>query len=227
MKKNKRKAGFFGAAAVLIAIVAVGVYWGREISLAEENDAGKWNAEKWGQILAENAGKVQGISAYSTNSELYAVGKNGTILKQDIEQAKEFYLISGLNEEDAQKEAVKYAYEREALYQEAVKNGYQITNEEIWSYLGELKDLLKDSENGEDAQKVMDQFDSEEAYWEYEFTVYQKDLPIQKYVAGKRDVFMDTAERDNKSFNQAEEVWENYFETLKKELVEKENFKEL
>lgn len=228
---RKRNIGFLSVCVVIVAVAAVGVFYNRETSLAEEKAAKQLNMEEWGKVLADNAAKAQGISAFSAesgaNEEIYAVGNNGTILKQDVEQAKKFYLLSGLNEEAAQEKAVTYAYQREALYQEAIRQGYTVTDEEVWEYLEQLKGIIAEANNNEEAQQLIDQFDSEEAYWNYEFYVYQKNLPIEKYVKGKRDVFMQTAERDNKTADAAEEAWQSFFENLKEKLVEEENYKVL
>ena len=46
----------------------------------------------------------------------------------------------------------------------------------------ELKKYITTSDNKDDAYAVMNSFKSDQEYWDYEFNVYQKDLPIQKYV---------------------------------------------
>ena len=56
-----------------------------------------------------------------------------------------------------------------------------MTDSEVEAYLEELKQTLYHADNSEDAMAVMEQFDSEEDYWKYEFEVYKKDLPIIKY----------------------------------------------
>ena len=174
---KKRNLWILGIFAVAVTSVAAAVFLGREPILAEEKGVQEWEAEKWGQILAENAAKVQNLSETEDKD---------AILKLDIEQTKAFYTFTGLSEEAAQEKAVAYVQEREALYQEAIEHGYTVTDEEVWEYLEQLKDTIADAENGEEAQLIMDQFDSEEDYWNYEFYVYQKNLPIEKYVQAKR-----------------------------------------
>ena len=60
-----------------------------------------------------------------------------------------------------------------------------MTDQEVYDYLEKLKVFIEQSDNKEDAMAIIEQFDSEEDYWNYEFEVYKKDLPIQKYMAAK------------------------------------------
>ena len=111
----------------------------------------------------------------------------GSILSQNIDldneeaAAIEFYRMQGMSEEEAKEQAIAYLKERDQLYEEAVKAGYDVTDSEVEAYLEELKQTFYHADNSEDAMAVMEQFDSEEDYWKYEFEVYKKDLPIIKY----------------------------------------------
>ena len=111
----------------------------------------------------------------------------GSILSQNIDSnneeaaAVEFYRMQGMSEEEAKEQAIDYLKERDQLYEEAVKAGYDVTDSEVEAYLEELKQTLYHADNSEDVMAVMEQFDSEEDYWKYEFEVYKKDLPIIKY----------------------------------------------
>ncbi len=97
-----------------------------------------------------------------------------------------------MGEASAKKEAVKYMAEREALYQEALAQGFTVTDEEVWDYLDTLNETINQADNKEDALKIMEQFATEQDYWDFEFLVYQKNLPIQKYVQHKCQEFMLT-----------------------------------
>lgn len=177
---RKRNLWILGVLAIaVVSAAAVAVFLGREPVLTRENDTQTGDTEEWGQILAENAEKVQNLSMTEDKDE---------ILKLDIEQTKAFYILKGLSEEEAQEKAVAYVQEREALYQEAIEHGYTVTDEEVWEYLEQLKGTIANAENGEAAQLIMEQFDSEEDYWNYEFYVYQKNLPIEKYAQAKKFV---------------------------------------
>lgn len=133
--------------------------------------------------LMEDWGKIQ-KSYYSekTDFDIFAKGQNSIILKKDIDQAKDFYLLTGLSEEEALKSAIKSELEREALYQAAIA-----------------------------------QFNSSEEYWNYQITVYEKNLPIQNYVKCLENNY-------NEASTKPADTWSDYFQQLKDDLVKKENF---
>ena len=157
----------------------------------------------------------------SRNDTIYAKGNSVNVMESEVQQAVSFYEISGLTEQEAQKQGIEYAYERKALYQEAVDKGYQVTEAEIRAYLDELRDILESDGGSEEYEMIKSQFDSDEDYWEYEYAVYTIDLPIQKYVA---DLEKDYYEKNDDEEIDIQDAWIEYFENYKNELVEKENF---
>ena len=172
----------------------------------------------WGNLLKQYVNDENG------NEMIYARGKNGVITNKEVEQAMMFYTTFGMNQEDARKQAVLYVEEREALYQQAIEAGYTVTDQEVYDYLEKLKVFIEQSDNKEDAMAIIEQFDSEEDYWNYEFEVYKKDLPIQKYMAAKEKEFKEVAPQA-KSINEIEEEWQDYYEQIKAQAVENEDFK--
>ena len=148
----------------------------------------------------------------------------GVITNKEVEQAIAFYDTFGMSAEEARKQAILYVEEREALYQQAIEAGYTVTDKEVYDYLEELKQFINQSENKEDAMAIIEQFDSEEDYWNYEFEVYKKDLQIQKYMAAKEKEFKEVAPQA-KSINEVEEEWQEYYEQIKAQAVENEEFK--
>ena len=109
------------------------------------------------------------------------------------------------------------------MYQEAIKNGYTVTDEEVWTYLDELKKIIDSAENKEDAYAIMSAFDSEDEYWAYEFKVYQKNLPIQNYVKALETQFYEEYSNSEKA-KSIEQTWEDYFENYKQELVQQKQY---
>lgn len=172
----------------------------------------------WGNLLKQYVNDENG------NEMIYTRGKNGVITNKEVEQAMMFYTTFGMNQEDARKQAVLYVEEREALYQQAIEAGYTVTDQEVYDYLEKLKVFIEQSDNKEDAMAIIEQFDSEEDYWNYEFEVYKKDLPIQKYMAAKEKEFKKVAPQA-KSINEVEEEWQEYYEQIKAQAVENEEFK--
>lgn len=108
--------------------------------------------------------------------------------------------------------------------QAAIDNGYSVTDEEVWDYIEELKEIINSADNKEDALAIMKQFDSEEDYWNYEFSVYQKNLPIQNYVHDIEQMYMQRSTYADKGPNDIELEWQQYFEQMKADLVDKENY---
>lgn len=184
--------------------------------LAEPSYATKFS--DWGNLLKQYA------NVEDEEETIYARGKNGVITNKEVEQAMMFYTTFGMNQEDARKQAVLYVEEREALYQQAIEAGYTVTDQEVYDYLEKLKVFIEQSDNKEDAMAIIEQFDSEEDYWNYEFEVYKKDLPIQKYMAAKEKEFKEVAPQA-KSINEIEEEWQDYYEQIKAQAVENEEFK--
>lgn len=108
---------------------------------------------EWGSILK--------TISESSSQDVYAQGTSGTVLKSDVEQAKQFYILYGMDEQAAEEEAIAYTLKREALYQEAIRNGYEVTADEIWSYLEKLKDDIETADNKDDVMKLIEQFKEE------------------------------------------------------------------
>ncbi|MBR1692665.1 MAG: hypothetical protein IJ711_07810 [Lachnospiraceae bacterium] len=160
----------------------------------------------------------------SVADDIYAQGEKTCITTKDIEQVQNFYMLSGKDEKTAWEEAVQYVKEREALYQAAIDNGYSVTDQEVWDYIDELKKTVDSADNKEDALAIIRQFDSEQDYWNYEFSVYQKNLPIQNYVHDIEQTFMQRSASSKKASNEIESEWQQYFEQLKTDLINKENY---
>ena len=117
----------------------------------------------------------------SDEMTVYFKGKTAEITKKDLEMSIDNLVLSGLKEENAIKEAVKLTMEREALYEEAVAEGFNVTDDEIKAYLEELKGMMDKADNKAQVETIIKGFGSEEKYWDFEFSIYKKDLPIIKY----------------------------------------------
>ena len=171
--------------------------------------------KNWGKVLKANSIKEYG------EDEVYAKGTRINLKKKDIEQTKTFYVLTGMDEREATEKAVDYVAEREVLYQVAIDNGYEVTEQQVWEYIDELKKMIESADNKEEALAVMREFDSEEDYWNYQFTVYKKSLPIQNYVRDVEQMYMQT---NVYSEGNLEDTWQEYFAQMKEQLVEQENF---
>ncbi|MCR5785051.1 MAG: hypothetical protein K6G40_05340 [Eubacterium sp.] len=168
------------------------------------------NLVEWGKDMASVASEDDGTEV-----------KAGVITRQELQVATSYYVQMGYEENEALDAAKEYLLKREALYMEAVSNGYSASDEEVWEYLDELKETVKNADNSADVYAVIEQFDSEEDFWNYEFIVYKKDLPAQNYVSDMENSYGDTASNKDLTENQSDTTWETYFENLKDELQEK------
>lgn len=69
----------------------------------------------------------------------------------------------------------------------------------------------------------MKSFGSEQEYWDYEFTVYQKNLPIQKYVDSLKAQFEAKSKQARGSLELMND-FSSYYENYKQDLVNAENY---
>ncbi len=154
----------------------------------------------------------------------YVIGKHVSVSKAEIESAADFYELSGLDREEAMEKAIAYMEEREALYYAAVKNGFNVTDEEVEAFLEELKEFIDSADNKQDALDIINQFDSEEEYWQMEFEVYKKDLPIMKLRDYLQQEFEKHSGTQSNSDMQQDAEWTTYYDNYKQSLVEGEAF---
>ena len=155
---------------------------------------------------------------YLSRDDIYAVGNNIAVSKAEVQQYTDFYLNNGESEENAQKLAEKDAMERNALYVAAIQNGFSVTDEEIQEWLTKLRTMLENDTTGV-YQAALDGFDSEEAYWAYEYEVYRVDLPIQNYVSSLQQGINVISEHGN--YNSDTEA----FNEMKHQLADEQDFK--
>ena len=213
-KKTKTVIGILGMLAVLSVFVIPALAQGKFDSFMVN----------WGKTL-----KAHSENRDVKESDIYMKGKSASVTEADIKQGTDFYVLSGMNEEVAREEAIKYMMKREALYAEAVRNGYDVTDDEVRVYLEELKQAIASADNKEDVEAVIKGFGSEDEYREYEFNVYKKDLPIQKYTESLKVEYENndiSSEVQGISVN-FDEDFNDFFERYKEELVEKQNYQKI
>ncbi|CVI65930.1 hypothetical protein NDGK_00371 [Clostridiales bacterium CHKCI001] len=169
------------------------------------------NIKEWGKVLYEYSSKE--------DSAIYSKGNSAVVTVNQWEQYVKYYLLAGETEESAKNLATKEAEEYEALYSNAIANGYNVSEEELNSYLEKLKQTFQEAANKETMTAVMEAFPSEQEYWDYQRTVYQKDIPIQKYIEAEREVYMKEQNTDMD--------WDTYFEKWKAELRQSQNFQKV
>lgn len=199
---------------------------------------------QWGNILSKQTqNEKNGVSSFGdtnyklttkginsqrvvSGEEIYEAGTDVLISKQEVEQAKEFYVLQGQSEKNAEKEAVKYMEEFNAMYVKAIKAGFDVTDEEVDNYIADLKKMSDEAENADDVKKVIAQFDSEDEYWAYEKEVYQKQLPIQKYVESLESDYVKKPGTDvnNESGTKA---WNKDLDKIKEKAAKEQKYKKV
>lgn len=205
----------------VIGILCLGCICMIPAAASEMTGGGNFDFKSWGQVLKEDSQKCDTYSLDADN--IYARGNDAVVSNSDIEKGTRFYIASGMEEEAARQEAIEYFKVFEAMYAESVRQGYHVTEQEIETYLDEMKKGIFGSTTDEETQKqyreMIAQFDTEEDYWNYEKEVYRKQLPIEKLVNALEEKY----QKENP--NAVETDWDTYFENYKTELAEKENYK--
>lgn len=140
---NKKALSIIGVSC-LGAVLFAGSMLGGNTAEAGLNDYGK--VSEYSKMLADSYQSendyyietlsVDGLSdnqkkEYLTRDDVYAVGNNIVISKEEVQQYTDFYLHDGESEANAHQLAVKDAMERNALYVAAIQNGFSVTDEEI------------------------------------------------------------------------------------------------
>ena len=74
-----------------------------------------------------------------------------------------------------------------------------------------------------EVMEIVNKFDSEEDYWNYEFEVYKKLLPVQKYVKSLEKKYVSKHTKQNGNSDVLEK-WDKEFEKIKNKLVDEQNY---
>ncbi len=151
----------------------------------------------------------------------------GVISKEEFDVTIDFYKQQGCTDEEAKEKAREYLVEREAMYLKAIDEGFSVTDEEVQNYVDDLKSFLDDCENEDEVEAMIGAFESEEDYWNYEFFVYQKNLPIQNYVATLEKEYEELDASTNQISSEQvqgemdeQEKWNEEFQKIKEEAAE-------
>lgn len=190
----------------MVCCVGMGVY-------ASENNM---SLIEWGKYLSgKYATNETSMNLKENSGDVYMSGHSIDVTYQDIEMAEKYYLIGGEKEETARKMAIDYAKKRNSLYASAIENGYSITDNELDKYIKELKTIVSEANNKDEIYSIIDQFDTESDFWNFQKEVYRIDLVIQKYVADLEKKYIDAGGDD----------WDTEFELLKENLALNQDFK--
>lgn len=126
-----------------------------------------------------NSAKVRANSIEWENREL-------VVYTTDVDRIAGYYDLTE-RVDNSREMAIEHIKEREALYKEAVKMGYVISDEDVLEGIKIQSDLL----NGtvEFQQFLKGYGTSESRYWEDHFEVLRKEMAINQYITDQRENF--------------------------------------
>lgn len=156
--------------------------------------------------------------------EIVLSGKNIAISQNEINESMRFYIAQGEDKKKAKEDAVKCLKEYNALYSNAIKKGYYVTEKEVDEYIEQLKKQLKESENSDDVEAIISSYGDEKEYWAKMKDIYMKRLVVEKYTKDLLESF-NSSYKGEIGTEKYENDWENYFNKIKSAAVKKECFK--
>ena len=199
--------------ALCVAVAGVIAYFPIKTALGG-NDV----MSQWGKILSDDSknetsgskGKFRiatdgpAAQTYSASDEIFECGKDILITKREIEVSKAFYMLKGESEKTAEKEAVKYMEEFNAMYVKAIKAGFDVTDEELtiiktelaktiydeYDRLIQLCDCLAGAEGVLDIENRMN--DVKKRYGFYPQDKWNSNMNLKQYFEGKmnKDIYL-------------------------------------
>ena len=205
----------------VLGIIVLGLcgLWSFESKVEEGK---KFDYEMWGKALNSEYEKDQNENFSKIEDKIYILGESAKIMKDELDRGILYYKSAGKSDEDAKELAATYFMQYEAMYEKAIEDGYSVDNKEIEEQVeyektifhgGTLNELSKN-----ETQKIMDQFESEDAYWEFQKKVYTKQLPIQYMVSDiEKKYFSENPDA-------TEEEWIEFFEQYKYRLVKDQKY---
>ena len=114
-------------------------------------------------------------------------------------------------------------YIGEGKYKRVQSHPFNVTDEEINAKIEELKKMFSESDQMDELKKLMNEFESEEAYWKYEYEVYKKSLPIEKYRIFLEKEFSEK-ETSEKGSEEYQNEWIKWYDTYQEDLAKEQNF---
>lgn len=206
---------------VVIGVIVLGLcgLLGFESKVEEGKN---FDYEMWGKALNSAYEKDQTENSSKIEDRIYIMGESAKVMKDELDRGILYYKAAGKSDEDAKELAATYFMQYEAMYEKAIEEGYSVDNKEIEQQVEYDKTLFHGDTLNElsknETQKIMNQFDSEDAYWEYQKKVYAKQLPIQYMVSDIEKKYF------SKNPDATEEEWVEYFEQYKNRLVKDQKY---
>ena len=198
--------------------------WGKILSDSSKENTDSANQQSANNYKLSTAGAIsERIISYE---DIFEVGNDILITNQEVEVAKAFYILQGYSDRDATQTAVKYIEDYNAMYVEAVYNGFDVSEKEVEKYISDLKNLTEQAGNSDEVKKVISQFDSEDEYWDYQKIISQKQLPIQNYEKSLEKEYLSNI-GENSASDGKDATWNEELNRIKDDATKQQQFKKL
>ena len=181
------------------------------------------------------------LSGY--NNKCFAVkGNEITIYKDELDYYTNRALkLSGNNYEVVRDKELNYLIRKEVLYNQAVKKGFVANKNEVSNYINEQKVLIMQADNREDFNLYLDALDmTSDEYWSYQFEKIRIDLSIDNYLDNEKKklakqnnlkyydnstyiLSLSDSNEEYLEYEKLNKLWEEEYENLVNELIDKEN----
>ena len=141
---------------IVSCMLILGVIWIMTVASTKAEISSFDKIENWGNSVQKYVVNPIGENSAVVES-LKPVKDNKIILPEiEINQAKDFYIAAGYEEKGASDLAVKYVKDINTLYQEAIKNGYNVTDDEILAHIEQMKKEFEVAENKDEIDDFID-----------------------------------------------------------------------
>lgn len=177
----------------------------------------------------------------TSNTDIVAKGDNISITKGELDLYADMAMLSNPpNKNDVYKDELQYLIKRSVLFNEAEKNGYLTSDDEVSEYIKESKNIIDNSENYNEFSDFVHNLDmTEEEYWDNQYEQAKIDLTISDYLNLLKEklakennlefypiyvkVDVDSSENNSSDYERLEKLWSDYYNNIVEKLIEKEN----
>lgn len=134
-----------------------------------------------------------------------------------VNKIVDFYSENKSDEEiqEIKEDVIKEITDKEILYREATKLGYEASEEEVQEYIDNMKQQIAESQNSKSFENFISGYGkSEDEYWKEQKDNIRKDICIDKYLAEQDNYSNITivTEGSLKTTTDMESDWESYVE---------------
>ena len=147
------------------------------------------------------------------------------IYKSEVDLIAGRWAVSGYK--DAEERAAQYLLKREALYHEALRQGYSATDEEAQEIVDSELETGKMSTNYDEFQAFLEEAElTDEAYWQAQHGLFKKELIISRYTEPIREAYAEEKGLQPAD-NEAWEGWDEYLQKIADKLIKQDHVKKV